>query len=1527
MAAQAQAQARDARDIAIKTLELVCARLVPFSAEGELITKVLATTKQKTALGEIARREADMAGAEGILMERLRSTFKAGSVARHWFDAEYEAGRFDPVAANLNTLVAAQSTMDRVRAAFDARFLGSSIMAPLLSAMLGMRRESQQPPREFAEELTRLNAALGLQAFPNEALRARLVETSADLASGVQPGADWNQTVAVLQQAWELKSQQGSKATALVARGDTGEVVGQGQEGRCWLCDERGHRLHNCTNATCMLCGKKGHLARDCTNKKAKYPMTQHIRQKARVMAVTSSRAIGKRKWIAVKMGTKAVPALVDGGAECSIVGEDTLRGIEHKVVKSPWRAIAGLASAREVPVLFGARVWLRVGHCKEFEVEFAVVPSADTTEALILGADVLAHIGVIDAMIKALALAGAEAADSAEAAMGGRKRAEVGTAVSRRKEKKDIEGGEEDRAESLGTINNLNLSHLDDLPKERDRLRRALIQYRQVFIRKDCLPPFAKMPEVSFKVIGAPVIDAMRPWSQWAQKELARHEDKFVKYGHAKWVEKSEWRAEPVLAAKADNTSRYTIDNSRTGRSIAVDAYPMPRISEEMEKISGGTVFNKADFADGYRQRRVAEGSREITTARGTRGLLQFESMQMGMHPAAGLFNEGVRTYVVEKLCKESQVRTAQYVDDLAQSVKGARAKAVSEAITMWIEMLQVLANVRCSLRLEKCKFAEKSIVWCGTELSEGGLAMPPSRTRALLELGEPECKKDLQRLLGHAEAYRSAVPRLDEFMKPVRDCATRSKGKIKITTELLAACDELKIQCARAIMRATPDTAKMMTVVVDGSGTGYGATLEQDGRVLAVDSRVKRDEERHYSSLDTEWTAVAFGLETFKYFTDGSAIPIDVVSDHKDLEPIVMRVQEDSTGRRMRIVERLQRFKFNLRYAPRARVAAPDALSYDPRFRKAAAEFRKKQLKEAIRRLEEREAGKGATPAMAKATAASTVAERKRNDRGRRQRQRESRKRRKAEKQEKAAKAAGREETAKASAATMVATEPERKGPEWWKERQEKDKGVAKMIAIKQGKGGEAKDKDKDLRVLVAKAEQCVLIDGVLYHLHKPGVRSAKRDWVQQIVVPDVDGLRKEWLDRAHAKEGGHRAARKTFDRLLGMVWWETMYEDCEKWTRECLTCGYMKTFDKKRGALQPTTTKQLKGQRRVAMDLAGPLPLSNGCTHIVITVDADDGWVTITPTADLTAEGTIAVVKKEVIAQSGVPEVFLTDQGSNLVADVAQKFYESVGMKKRQSAPLAPWGDGAAEARVKAALWMIKSLLLALDLKDNWFSVVWLVEMTLRTEVFPPFGIIPFVARFGRSARTPAFFELPHTPEDDASTEEMRDIRERMRTLRDEYAIQMKKQFDKGITEVNFRVGDLVWMRNEDRKNKLERQRVGPFKIKQKIGEVTVELEDVQGATAKLGRRSKVQSVRNIAPYEAKEITKDKEYIVKEILAHRNKGRAREFHVLWDTGVSTWEKRSNLVDTINGEEIVNDALVKYYARNPRLGSKGVV
>ena len=141
--------------------------------------------------------------------------------------------------------------------------------------------------------------------------------------------------MAVLQQAWELKQQQGTKATASVAsvaKGGRGEGAGQGQA-RCWLCDEIGHVLHKCTNAKCMLCGQKGHIARDCTNKKAEYVKAHQLGNKATVMAI-SSRAKAKRKWISVKMGSKTLPALVDGGAECSIVGEETLRGIEHKVVK-----------------------------------------------------------------------------------------------------------------------------------------------------------------------------------------------------------------------------------------------------------------------------------------------------------------------------------------------------------------------------------------------------------------------------------------------------------------------------------------------------------------------------------------------------------------------------------------------------------------------------------------------------------------------------------------------------------------------------------------------------------------------------------------------------------------------------------------------------------------------------------------------------------------------------------------------------------------------------------------------------------------------------------------------------------------------------------------------------------------------------------------------------------------------------------------------------------------------------------------
>ena len=53
---------------------------------------------------------------------------------------------------------------------------------------------------------------------------------------------------------------------------------------------------------------------------------------------------------------------------------------------------------------------------------------------------------------------------------------------------------------------------------------------------------------------------------------------------------------------------------------------------------------------------------------------------------------------------------------------------------------------------------------------------------------------------------------------------------------------------------------------------------------------------------------------------------------------------------------------------------------------------------------------------------------------------------------------------------------------------------------------------------------------------------------------------------------------------------------------------------------------------------------------------------------------------------------------------------------------------------------------------------------------------------------------------------------------------------------------------------------------------------------------------------------------EYMVASILCHFGSRKARRYRVLWADGAETVEPRENLVDIVDGEEVVNEKLLIY-------------
>ena len=80
--------------------------------------------------------------------------------------------------------------------------------------------------------------------------------------------------------------------------------------------------------------------------------------------------------------------------------------------------------------------------------------------------------------------------------------------------------------------------------------------------------------------------------------------------------------------------------------------------------------------------------------------------------------------------------------------------------------------------------------------------------------------------------------------------------------------------------------DGSQPVTIQVDASRRGLGATLIQENGPVEYHSKILTDTEAWYSNIEREMLAVVYGLEKFHYYTHGRYVVIE--TDHKPLEAI---------------------------------------------------------------------------------------------------------------------------------------------------------------------------------------------------------------------------------------------------------------------------------------------------------------------------------------------------------------------------------------------------------------------------------------------------------------------------------------------------------------------------------------------------------------------------------------------------------------------------------------------------------------
>lgn len=140
-----------------------------------------------------------------------------------------------------------------------------------------------------------------------------------------------------------------------------------------------------------------------------------------------------------------------------------------------------------------------------------------------------------------------------------------------------------------------------------------------------------------------------------------------------------------------------------------------------------------------------------------------------------------------------------------------------------------------------------------------------------------------------------------------------------------------------------------------------------------------------------------------------------------------------------------------------------------------------------------------------------------------------------------------------------------------------------------------------------------------------------------------------------------------------------WPGINTDVRRWTRSCIPCQRSKVHRHTVAPLSPFPTPDARfATVHIDLHVVGPLPLSQGFTHILTCVDRFMRW----PEAFVSGW----------ITRFGAPSTIVTDRGRQLESNLWKALTELLGVKRAWTTAYHPQSNGMVERfhrQLKAAL----------------------------------------------------------------------------------------------------------------------------------------------------------------------------------------------------------------------------------------------
>lgn len=377
------------------------------------------------------------------------------------------------------------------------------------------------------------------------------------------------------------------------------------------------------------------------------------------------------------------------------------------------------------------------------------------------------------------------------------------------------------------------------------------------------------------------------------------------------------------VVPKKSDASGkkkwRLVIDYRKINEKTIDDRYPIPNITDTLDKLGKSNYFTTLDLASGFYQIEIHPDDAKKTAFNVENGHYEFTRMPMGLKNAPATFQRVMDHILRDFIGKFCVI----YLDDIL-----IFSTSLQEHAENLEKILQAIHKYNLKIQLDKSEFLKKETAFLGHIVTTEGVKANPEKIEAIKSWPLPRNDKELKGFLGTMGYYRKFIRDFARIVKPLTS-QLRKGQKITHTKEFVETFEKCRNILTTSNILQYPDFSKPFVLTTDASNYAIGAVLSQGpigkDKPIGFASRTLSQTEENYSTIEKELLAIVWACKYFRPYLFGNKFTL--YTDHQPLTYIFN--MKDPSSKLVRWRLSLEEYDYSIQYRKGSQNVVADGLS----------------------------------------------------------------------------------------------------------------------------------------------------------------------------------------------------------------------------------------------------------------------------------------------------------------------------------------------------------------------------------------------------------------------------------------------------------------------------------------------------------------------------------------------------------------------------------------------------------------------